>query len=424
MGDSTKYLRPLKALDYEAWKNRYQEKNDLAVESYDNAMILPLKNIDGDDCGGVVDVEGKYVKLSSLPDRISGAYPVELYDTSDLNVVYCGYFNPTWGHFITDTVARLWYALDDNHDVDKYVFIGNYNTPQHSIEGNYLEYFRLLGIADKVEIINVATRYKKVIVPELAFDLETHYSASFLSIYEAIIKNVMADKDENEPAEYPKKIFFTRSGIKKACKYEVGMRNIEAFFRINGYEILRPETLSLKALVRYLHNCDEVATFTGSVCHNVLFGKTHQKITIIERYANNNRFQPGIDAMMHLDATYVDANYVIYSVSAGLGPFLYGFTPQFNEFASSRGYKLPQKDNLKRNLKQYIKTYRWLYLYQWYMPQWLESSTPLMRESYRDAMAVYGKWLTGEKMLFWSETMNIWLLLRRLKKCILSIINK
>ena len=423
MGVCTKYLRPLKALDYEAWKNRYHEKNDLAVESCDNALILPLKNIDGNDCGGVVDVEGSYVELSSLPDRINGAYPVEEYVTSDMRVVFCGYFNPTWGHFITDTVSRLWYVLKGNENIDKYVFIGECNAPQWSISGNYLEFFQLLGIADKVEIVNVATRYKKVIVPELAFDLEAHYSMSFLSIYEAIINNVMATNDEKEPTKYPKKIFLTRSGFKKACRYEVGMSKIDEFFKINGYEILRPETLTLKELVRYLHNCDEMATFTGSVCHNVLFGKMHQKITIIERYANNNRFQPGIDAMMQLNATYVDANYVIYSVSAGLGPFLYDFTAQFKEFALSRGYELPKNGNLKRNLKQYIKAYRWLYQYQWFMPQWLESSTPLMRESYRDAMEVYGKWLTGKKMLFLSDYMNLRQLLRILKKRIMSIKN-
>lgn len=424
MGVNTKYLRPLKALNYEALKHQYKEKKELSVESYDNALILPLKNVAGNDCGGVVDIEGKYVELSSLPDRINGAYSVERYDTRDLNVMYCGYYNSTWGHFITDTVSRLWYALKGNENIDKYIFIGESNVSQYSIGGNYLEFFQLLGIADKVEIINVATRYKKVIVPELAFDLETHYSMPFMSIYEAIIQNVMAEKGEKEPTEYPKKIFFTRSGIKKARRYEVGMSKIDEFFKLNGYEILRPETLTLKTLVRYLHNCDEVATFTGSVCHNVLFGKMHQKITIIERYANNNRFQPGIDAMMQLDATYVDANYAIYSVSAGLGPFLYDFTAQFNDFASSRGYKLPKNGSLKRNLKQYIKAYRWLYKYQWYMPQWLEGDIHLMRESYRDAMTVYSKWLTGEKMLFFSDYVNIFTLLRKLKKYIISIKNR
>ena len=199
------------------------------------------------------------------------------------------------------------------------------------------------------------------------------------------------------------------------------MNKIDEFFERNGYEIISPETLTLKKLIWYLQRCDEVATYTGSVCHNVLFAKYQQKVTVVERYANNNRFQPGIDKMMDLDISYIDANYTIYSVCAGLGPFLYDYTPQLYAFAEDNGYEVPRRGILKHQLRKYVKRYRRFYRYQWYMSEWLVGCTPLMRESYNDAMLEYGVWLRGDKMLFASDYINIWQILRKTKNWVVKI---
>lgn len=410
------YLRTLKAREYNKLFDGYSDKKQLAVESYNEALILPLKNVGGRDCGGVVTKDGEYVGLSSLPDRIEGAYEAKQIVERTQKVVFCGYFNPTWGHFILDSVARLWYFVEnDSTEIEKYVFVTRIGTIQ-SIEGNYREFLELLGIADKVEIINEPTKYKQVIVPEISFDLETHYSSKFRLIYDKIINTAISCDLRLDKDAFPHKIFFTRSKFKKSRQYEIGMNKIDEFFERNGYEIISPETLTLKKLIWYLQKCDEVATYTGSVCHNVLFAKHRQKVIVVERYANNNRFQPGIDKMMDLNISYIDANYTIYSVNAGLGPFLYDYTPQLYAFAKANGYKVPQRGNLKKQLRQYIKTYRRFYRYQWYMSDWLIRSSSLMRESYNDAMTDYGKWLKGEKLLFASDYVNIYQLLRRLKR--------
>ena len=135
--------------------------------------------------GGVVDEDGKYVELSGIPTRIWGSYAFPKADYRDEKVVYCGYLVNHWGHFLVEAVTRLWYVLENDATIDKYVFFLKENE-QRELKGNYREFLRLLGILDKIEIIDQPTTYREVIVPEIAFRCMEFYSPGFLAIFDAI----------------------------------------------------------------------------------------------------------------------------------------------------------------------------------------------------------------------------------------------
>lgn len=91
--------------------SQFPKKSELTVETYQNAVILPLIKCPEDQLlfgrGGVVDEVGKYVPLSGIKDRIERQYDYENTQYKDDEVVYCGYFIKHWGHFLIETVARL-----------------------------------------------------------------------------------------------------------------------------------------------------------------------------------------------------------------------------------------------------------------------------------------------------------------------------
>lgn len=184
------YLRPKKA----AWLKRMYDtplaqRQDLQVWQGQNATILPLRETRGEGLlfgrGGVVDEQGAYVPLSGIPDRILYGYPFENPPFRDERVVYCGYLVNHWGHFLVEAVTRLWYVFQGDPTVDRYVFTLDEGDSRELV-GNYAEFFRLLGIRDKLEILSAPTTYREVVVPEIGFQCMQFFSPQYLQIFDAI----------------------------------------------------------------------------------------------------------------------------------------------------------------------------------------------------------------------------------------------
>ena len=336
-----RYLRPKKAQWLKRMYNTpFPVREELEVWRGEQATILPLREIPGEGVlfgrGGVVDREGQYVPLSGIETRIMGGYPVEKPAFRDEKVVYCGYLVNHWGHFLVEAVTRLWYALETEEPVDKYVFFLEEGV-QREIKGNYKAFFQLLKIWDKLEIIHEPTTYREGIVPEIAFQCMKWYSPKFLRIFEAIAENVVPDPSW----EQPEKIFFTRSHFAKGNHFDFGMECLDNYFQRNGFRVVAPETLSLGQMIAYIRGAKEVATISGSGHHNMLFARNGQNLTILERFVINDDHQVGINQMRQLNVTYVDANYHLYTVDT-VGPLMVGYNHWLEQYTRDRDMLPPE----------------------------------------------------------------------------------
>ena len=330
-----RYLRPKKA----QWLRRMYNtpfpcREDLQIWRGDHATILPLREIPNEGVlfgrGGVVDKEGNYVPLSGIENRIMRDYPVENPVYRDEKVVYCGYLVNHWGHFLVEAVARLWYAVETDEPVDKYVFFLEEGVSRE-IKGNYRRFFQLLNIWDKLELVSVPTTYREVIVPEIAFQCMSWYSPKFLEIFDAVARNITVDPQWPQP----EKIFFTRSQFAKGNHFDFGTDCLDNYFQRNGYLVTPPEILSLDQMIHYIRGAKEVATISGSGHHNMLFGRNGQNLTIIERFVINDDHQVGINQMRQLNVTSIDANYHLYTVDT-VGPLIVGYNHWLEDFTRDR----------------------------------------------------------------------------------------
>jgi len=395
------YLRPLKAKALQAaYEESFLMREELDVWIGQNATILPLKRVPGDDNlfgrGGVVDQEGNYIPLSGLEGSVCNPYPFSNSEYKDEKVVYCGYLVNHWGHFLVDAVSRLWYFLENDNTIDKYVFFLDENE-EREIKGNYKEFFVLLKIWDKLELINKPTTYREVVLPEIAYRYRKFYSPKYLKIFDTISNNA----PEKSEWENPTKIYFSRSQLSKASENEFGQEVFDEFFEKNGYTILYPEKVPLTRMVHYIRNAEVVASLSGSLPHNMSFGRNNQNLVIIERYVLNNDFQTNINRMKNLNVTYIDANIPIYTVNMA-GPFIMGCTPYLDAFASDHDMQLPNKTFYsskfrKACFKKYMHAYQDMYRYQWYMEDWYTSRADYLWEAYKDGYAIYADYLNGSK---------------------------
>lgn len=336
-----RYLRPKKA----AWLKRmyntpFEQKENLSVWRGKNATILPLRETQCENLlfgrGGVVDEQGRYVPLSGIETRIWHGYPFQSPVYRDEKVVYCGYLVNHWGHFLVEAVTRLWYALEHDSSVDKYVFFLD-EGEERSVQGNYQEFFRLLKIWDKLEIINTPTTYREVIVPEISFQCMKFYSVRYLDIFDTAAANITVD-----PCwDHPEKLYFTRTQFARGNNYDFGLEALDNYFSRNGYMVLAPETISLSQLIFYIRGASEIATISGSVHHNMLFAANGQKLVIMERLIINDDHQVCINRMRGFSVTPVDANFHLYTVDTA-GPYMVGYNHILNEYTNEHKMSPPR----------------------------------------------------------------------------------
>lgn len=398
-----KYIRPIKKERMlQMSKEPFPNRSDLRADSYENATIIPLKHFDGDAVvfgrGGVLDSEGSYIESSGIRERCFGGYVVNNVEKEDSTVVFLGYFVKHWGHFLAETVARTWYCLRDDQNVDKYVLYVDENGSK-DIYGNYLEYFKLLGIANKLELINCPKRYKRVVVPEMGYDRTIYYSDEFKRVFDLIIQKA----EENTGEEtWPKKVFFSRSSFAKANETEIGMEMLDSLHKTNGYAVLAPEKLTLSEMVNYINHSEICVATSGTLSHNFLFAKDGKKVIVIERQPCINEYQIDIERIRELDVTYVDANYSIYPTYIGSGPFVFVYNKWFDAFVQDCGMirsdeKYLSEKYKKACIRKFLKIHQRFYAYSWGMESWQIMYADIMHEAYLDTMDDLGEYLRGQK---------------------------
>lgn len=405
-----RYLRPQKAAALRRWHEEpFEKRESLAVWKGERATILPVRKTDRFNWtgrGGVVDQHGNSVELSATRPCVDLGYDFENPEYRDEKVVYCGYLIHHWGHFLVEGVARLWYFLEQDPSVDKYVFVLDENE-ERELRGNYREFLTLLNIWDRLEIINRPTTYREVLVPELGFRCRKYFSPKFLEVFNTVAQNVVVD-----PSWKPlKKIYWSRSQLAKHGEFEFGFEALDDFFQRNGYVVLFPEKVPLSEMIYYIRSSDVIASVSGSLPHNMFFGRQGQKIEIVERCVLNNDWQSSVNRMKELKTTYIDANIAIYTVSM-CGPFIMGYNDQLQAFAADRGFDPPAehyttKKHWKACFCQYMKAYQDQYRYQWFMEDYLVPETDYHLEAYQDGFRFYRDYLEGRRPFRWHHYLEI-----------------
>ena len=358
------YLRPKLA---ETWREQLESvqwsDGPLEVRSFKNAMIYPdrkLENAGQYGCSGVVDENGFLIRDSingpyEVPDRIEA----EAEASYSKKAVYLGAIWGHWGHFLMDATRRMWYCMEEN-DADTYVFTWA-EDKEPSLKGNIKEFMELLGIADKVEIVTVPTRYKEVVVPEMSVkrNYESHslfISPEFMRPFDAVVAGALGDEASrgtvggspvpgDGTGKPQTKIFLSRTQYDKYTKIkrEIGVEMLDDFFRRNGFEVVSPEELSLTELIRRFSTAEVVASQSGTVNFNVLFAPRDAENIVLNRLPFVDLCSVVLDAVWGGRSVYIDNCLTIYPTAMGRGPFFSAYTKEFERFVYENGYMPPDR---------------------------------------------------------------------------------
>lgn len=370
---------------YDFNKERYQKlaerqltcREDLTSIVVEQGYLLPnryaLRRLFGH--GGVLDADKNYVKRSEInafskyattpePSDEMEIYMGEGYEIEEANadyldedVVYLGYINNHWGHFLLDSSTRLYPFLKDTDKKYKYAFLVNEGQDYVPV-ASIARFLELLGITEQLLFINKVTKCRSIIIPEQGYMINSYYSKEHLSIFDKVVSQVDCTK-------YPsyEKVYYSRANFKKAQGSEVGEEILLDLFQKNNFTIVSPEKCTLDEQIAIVRNSELLVGITGTIPHNLYFAKPGQKMLIINKTHNLNVAQMDINIMRGVDVTYVDAYLAKFPVMIGDGPFLLYASEMLEKYIKEHDLKEASQELLsdsvkKRNSQTYEERYR------------------------------------------------------------------
>ncbi|MBN2524949.1 MAG: glycosyltransferase family 61 protein [Deltaproteobacteria bacterium] len=166
--------------------------------------------------------------------------------------VYFGAFQGHYGHFIIETLSRMWPLLERQFDSDEYDIVFNlfgtekYRTEESVFNSYYGQYlFDGLGIPQhQVKFLRRPSLYNEVFVPTNAISLSNYdcfASAEALKMWHHI--NTQMSKRGTQ--DWSEKIYITRAHLTNPVQGRrlVNEDDVEQLAREMGYSILIPEEL-------------------------------------------------------------------------------------------------------------------------------------------------------------------------------------
>ncbi len=247
--------------------------SSLKCHVLEHVTLLPMVYVDANPVTNFAlgaHVAGQSVALAHRfvgGKRSSQALPpLPAQALSSQEVIYGGMFFSQWGHFITETLQRLWYTKLCHLPIvwaGKGMFYadGIFFMPQHEA------LFAKLGIKNTHIFLDKPTQFAKVHFPEPGFELE-HYAHAeykhFLACHEGQVQK-------------GKFVYVSRAHFGEC----VNERALEEMLRQRGWQIVYPEKLSLDAQLDVLTTAQVCLMMAGSAQHSLLFTQQSQTRFIV-----------------------------------------------------------------------------------------------------------------------------------------------
>lgn len=327
--------------------NKLFEKRKLLVEDVKNGIVYPKKlNISQ---GGVTDEAGNFIKISKLDalneeDSFGGAYNKGEIDKryENTSVIYIGNYWKQWGHFLIDSISRLWYLLENEISNYKICYTGQ------KLDGIYLDFFDLIGV-DKSKLIYIdnPSQFKNVIVPECSHMPGLYYTKEWVDIFDKAIENAM--KIYNKTGKkYGTKIIFSRKKFIKHFRapFEIGEKNIIKLFEKNGFEVVYPEEHSIAEQIGIIQSSNEIVSISGTLAHTLIFAKQNTKLIQLKKYVEVNYRQVEINQCRNLKVYNIDCHISPFLVRNG-GPFVFDVNNNLISFFEKNNYQIEKTDKIK-----------------------------------------------------------------------------
>jgi len=171
--------------------------------------------------------------------------------------IYGGLLLTHYGHFIFESLSRLWYSrLDKSTPI-------LFCSKQKVIKKFQQDIFNFLGIKNPIILVKEPIGVDNLIIPEPGSRIRDYLSEQHMEFLSCYPYNV----DSN------KKVWLSRSNLVRFIHQVDNEKELESKLEEKGWEIIHPQEYSIADQLEILANSSRIAGFVGSAFHTLLFFK-------------------------------------------------------------------------------------------------------------------------------------------------------
>ena len=273
-----------------------QKQQSDGIQAFDQAVLAKIQGSEGYQISAsVFDGENNRIPeaISWITHKMYATapcpYPRE--DTiQDLpgTWLFGGRFNPHFGHFLCETLARLW-ALDFvDEPIDGVLFFPWSNNDAEKAESCFSSLSKIFNIDFNYKLCEQPYRAERLIVPPQGLGI-SRLMAGSPEMRQFILKHLERDM----PPVDCKKLYISRGGqFGRDGRVFVGEEKLQELLQEEGYTIFSPEEHSWAEQLRHYLSADHIIGADGSAIHLVNYtGRTDLNLGVIRRRNTFDAYQ-------------------------------------------------------------------------------------------------------------------------------------
>lgn len=232
--------------------------------------------------GGILTADGQPVDTAQMHRKggkhFAGLFeslPVKPERELDEEVVYLGLLFNHYGRILLESLARVWHL---NHVDPSMRVVFNYANASPELLAEWVpRLLALFGIPpERILILDVPTRLRRVIVPEPLFEqLHSAHEAMFRPHRELASRSV----GNLEPTRQP--VYLSRRLLTSRQRPVIGEAELEDVLRENGFAIAHPETMTFEDQIRLMNAHTDIFSSLGSAAHSVIFALNSPRLHLL-----------------------------------------------------------------------------------------------------------------------------------------------
>jgi capsular polysaccharide biosynthesis protein len=197
----------------------------------------------------------------------------------DYPVIYCGRLRAHWGHFLTESISRLWPLPDADVPADAALLFQRAKRRAAYVVDRFFSY---AGV-DRGRLLELdsVTKLSDVFVPHPSFALEAEAFRCHAGLPERVAEAIGdGGRPSSDQPVYLSRRLITSPGGRRI----VGEEELEDLLRRRGVMIVSPETLSYEDQVRLFNRHSTFIGCVGSAFHSLLYapsGRSRRTVVIV-----------------------------------------------------------------------------------------------------------------------------------------------
>jgi hypothetical protein len=213
----------------------------------------------------------------------------------DEDVVYLGWLFNHYGHFLMQSLARVWFLAEVNPATR--VLFHHPSAPRFQPTGWARRMLEAFGVPpERMLTLREPTRLRRLIVPEPLFEPRATANDQTVRVHEAMARPYweVARRIAGNVEPSPQPLYLSRRRLPSTQRAIIGEDWLEDVLRQNGFRIAYPERMSFEEQVRLLNSHPHIVSNAGSAAQNVLFARHAPALHLL---TNGSQFSP--DYFMH-----------------------------------------------------------------------------------------------------------------------------